>query len=149
MEKKRTLTKILAIAGTVLAWFPILAPILLSVIFLIQRQRFLFDYLMPMELFFFTLIGGSLLIWAAIWAHSRQKLLGWSLGIAAGLFFGSQALAVVTGLASGATEPTGLWWSIIIAMLIIYILTLVLIATGGVLLLGDLFKPPQTLAKSH
>jgi hypothetical protein len=149
MEKKRTLTKILAIVGTVLAWFPILAPILLSAVMLIQERRFLFDYLMPMELFFFTLIGGALLIWAALWAQSRQKLLGWSLGIAAGLFFGSQALAVATGLASGAAEPSGLWWSIVIAMMIVYTLTLVLIATGGVLLLGDLFKPPQTLAKSH
>jgi hypothetical protein len=71
------------------------------------------------------------------------------LAIAAGLFFGSQALAVVTGLASGAMEPTGLWWSIVIAMLIVYTLMLVVIATGGVLLLGDLFKPPQTLAKVH
>jgi len=149
MKNKLTITKILAIAGTALAWFPILAPILLSAVFLVQRGRFLFDYLMPMELFFFTLIGGVLLIWAAIWAHSRQKLLGWSLGIAAGLFFGSQALAVATGLASGATEPTGLWWSVVLAMLIIYILTLVVIASGGVLLLRDLFMPPQRLAKSH
>jgi hypothetical protein len=102
-----------------------------------------------MELFFFTLIGGALLIWAAVWAHSRLKLLGWSLGIAAGLFFGSQALAVVTGLASGATEPTGFWWSIVLAMLIIYTLTLVVIATGGALLLRDLFKSSQTLAENR
>jgi hypothetical protein len=149
MEKKRTFTKILAIAGTILAWIPILAPILVSAVFLIQKRKFLIDYLMPMELFFFTLIGGALLIWAALGAHSRQKLLGWSLGIAAGLFFGSQALAVATGLASGATEPTGIWWSIVIAMLVIYILTLIVIATGGVLLLNDLYKHPQTLAKSR
>ena len=149
MEKKRTFTKILAIAGTVLAGFPIAAPILLSAVFLIQERMFRFDYLMPMELFFFTLIGGALLIWAAFWAHSRQKLIGWSLSIAAGLFFGSQALAVATGLASGATEPAGLWWSVVVAMLIIYILTVIAIATGGVLLLGDLFKPPQTLTKNH
>src|SRR3990172_10766902 len=95
MEKKRTFTKILAIVGTVLAWFPILAPILLSAVLLVQERKFLFDYLMPMELFFFTLIGGALLIWAAFWAHSRQKLLGWSLGIATGLWFGIQALAAV------------------------------------------------------
>jgi hypothetical protein len=149
MEKKHTLTIILAIAGTVLAWLPILAPILLSAAMLIQRRKFLFDYLMPMELFFFTLIGGGLLLGAAVWAHSRLKLLGWSLGIAASLFFGSQALAVVTGLASGASEPVGIWFSILIGMLSLYTLTVILVAAGGVLLVGDLFKSLQMPAKSR
>ena len=73
MEKKNVFTKILAITGTVLAWFPTLAPIILSVIASIATQRFLFDYLMPAELFLVAMAGGLLLLWAAFRARSRQR----------------------------------------------------------------------------
>jgi hypothetical protein len=43
MEKKGVLTKILAIVGTVLVWFPILAPVLLSVAVIITERMFRFD----------------------------------------------------------------------------------------------------------
>jgi hypothetical protein len=85
MKEKNALTKTLAIAGTALVWFPILAPILLSVVFIITNHVFRSDYLMPAELFLLALVGGGLLIWAALRAHSRQRLIGWGLGIAAGL----------------------------------------------------------------
>ena len=51
MVKKDVLTRILAIAGTVLVWLPILAPALFSVVAVIQEGTFRFDYLMPAELF--------------------------------------------------------------------------------------------------
>jgi len=78
MEKRGIFTKILATVGTVLVWFPILAPILLTVIFYINERIFRFDYLMPMELFLAALIGGGLLIWAALRmrARARLKLIG-------------------------------------------------------------------------
>ena len=62
MKKKNLFTKILAIAGTVLVWFPILAPFLLSVAVIFTNHVFRFDYLMPAELFPFALVGGGLLI---------------------------------------------------------------------------------------
>jgi hypothetical protein len=74
MEKKNVFTKILAITGTVLVCLPILAPILLSVIFLIADGEFLFDYLMPAELFPVAMAGGVLLLWAAI---REKRRLGW------------------------------------------------------------------------
>ncbi len=148
MKKQDVLTKILAVAGTALVWFPILTPILLSVVFIITSHIFRFDYLMPAELFPFALAGGGLLIWAAVRERSRPKLIGWGLGIAAGMLVGGQELAVVTGLASGETEPTGIWWMLVIASLVIFLLALVAVGVGGVLLLCDLFKIPRLPAES-
>lgn len=146
MEQKNTFTKVLAIVGTVLAWFPILAPILLSAILFIQERIFRFDYLMPAELSLFALLGGLLLLWAAWRAHSRRGLIGWGFGIAVVLLVGGQALAVVTGLASGETEPSGMWFALVIASLAAYALALIDVGVGGALLLRDLFKPARLAA---
>jgi hypothetical protein len=140
MEKKGVLTKTLAIVGTVLVWFPILAPILLSVLVLIIERMFRFDYLMPAELFPAALVGGGLLLWAALRARSRRRLIGWGLGIAVGLLVGGQALAVATGLASGENEPAGWWFALVLASIVAYSLALVAMGVGGALLLRDLFK---------
>ena len=140
MEQKNVLTKALAIGGTVLVWFPILAPILLSFVALITRGRFLFDYLMPMELFLFTLAGSGLLLWATLRAHSRVKFIIWGIGVAVIMFFGVQWFAEVTGMASGETKPTGWMWGIVIAALIAYVMGNLLIGIGGALLISDLFK---------
>jgi hypothetical protein len=139
MEKKSTLTKILAIAGAGLVWFPVLAPILLSVALLIKARIFRFDYLMPAELFLLALFGGASLLWAALRARLRRGLVGWGLGIAVCALVGSQALAVVTGLASGRTEPAGWPLALVVAALAIYALALVGVGIGGLLLLRDLF----------
>ncbi len=141
MEKKDVLTKILAIAGTVLVWFPILAPILISVAAFITERMFRFDYLMPAELFPFALVGGSLLLWAALRARAQRKLIGWGFGTAVFLLLGGQGLAVVTGLASGETTPAGWRMAVVLAALIAYDLALVAVGVGGVLLLRHLFKP--------
>ena len=143
MKKKSVFTNSLAIAGTILVWFPILAPILLSAAGLIANHRFRFDYLMPAEFFPYAFGGGGLLIWAALRAHSRIKLIGWGLGIAAGLLVGGQTLAVVSGLASGEADPTGVWWILVLASFIIYSLAVIVMGTGGVLLVSDLYKIPR------
>jgi hypothetical protein len=143
MENKGTLTKILAITGTVLVWFPLLAPVLLSVVLFVQAGMFRMDYLMPAELFPVALGGGLLLLWAAIRARSRRAVIGWGLGIAVGLLFGSQALAVVTGLASGEIEATGWQWALVLGSLIVYILALIAVGVGGILLLKDLYRPKK------
>ena len=143
MVKRGVLTKILAIVGTVLVWFPILAPVLISAVAIINERMFRFDYLMPAELFPAALVGGCLLIWAALRARSRWRLFGWGLGIAVGLLVGGQVLAVVTGLASGKTEPAGGWWALVLASLVVYSLALVVVGVGGLSLLRDLFRAPS------
>jgi hypothetical protein len=110
---------------------------------------FRFDYLMPAELFLVALAGGGLLIWVARRARSRRSLIGWGFGIAVGLLVGGQALAVVTGLASGETEPVGWWWAIVLASIRVYSLALVVIGIGGLLLLGDLFKSTRLAGESR
>lgn len=140
MGKKDNLTKVLAIVGTVLVWIPVLAPALFSLAFLIQARVFRFDYLMPAELFPAVLVGGGLLLWAALRARARRGLIGGSLAGAVILPVAGQALASVTGLASGRTEPTGWPWVLVLASLVLFIVALVVLGVGGVLLLRDLFK---------
>ena len=140
MGKKNALTKTLAIVGTVLAWFPILAPIVLTAAFLIAEGQFRFDYLMPAELFPAALVGGGLLFWAALRVKSHQKLISGSLIIATAALAGSQGLAVVTGLASGEREAAGWPFILVLTLLAIYTLALVVQGIGGVFLLRDLFN---------
>ena len=146
MEKKNGFTKLLAVVGTVLAWFPILAPIALAFAALIARGRFLLDYLMPAELFLFALGGAILLLWAGLRAHAHWKLIAWGLGIAIFFLVGGQALAVVTGLASGAIGLTGWPWILVLASLGIFTFGLIEVGVGGILLLRDLFRKPQLQA---
>ena len=145
MEKKDVFTKILAIFGTILMWLPILAPIILAVGSLIFAGMFRFDYLMPAELFPSALIGGILLVWASTRAHSYRKLIGWGLVIAVILLFGGQALAVVTGMASGETEPTPLLMALVLGPILIYALVLAMVGVGGILLVRGLFKHPAQI----
>lgn len=140
MEKKDNLTKTLAIAGALLVWFPLLAPVILTVIFFFEGRMVRFDYLMPAELFPSGLLGGVLLIWAARRASAQMRLVGWGLGVAiTSLVFG-QALAVLTGLASGEMEPAGFWFAVLIASLVVYWLAMIATGVGGVLLLKHIFK---------
>lgn len=143
MEKRGVLTKILAVAGTVLILLSILIPVAFSVVSLIEEGVFRFDYLMPLELFPAALTGGGLLVWAALREHSYQKLICWSLGVVVGMLVFGQVIAVVSGLASGEAEPTGFWWAVVLASLIIYSLALIVLGVGGVLLLHSLFKPTK------
>jgi hypothetical protein len=143
MENKGVFTKILAIVGTVLVWFPVLAPVLASVAAIIEGHMFQFDYLLPAELFPVALLGGCLLLWAALRARSRRGLVGWSLGIAVVSPLVGQVIASVTGLASGETEPVGWPWALVLAALAIYTLAVVAMGVGGSLLVRDLFRTPR------
>jgi hypothetical protein len=143
VEKKDLLTKVLASVGTVLTWIPLLAPILFSTFRFIEGGRLRFDYLMPAELFPVALVGGGLLVWAALRARSRRGMIGWGLGLAVGMLVGGQALAVVTGLASGETEPSGWPMAFVLGSLGLYVLALVVVGVGGVLLVRDLFTQSE------
>lgn len=140
MEKKGVLTKIYAVIGTVLVWFPILITVLYAVIRSFRRGVLHFEYLLPAELFQIALAGGIVLVWAAIRAHSQRRLIVLSFCITVGLLVGGQELAVAAGLASGKTEPVGWPWVLVIASLAGYALALIGMDVGGVLLLRDLFQ---------
>ena len=146
MKNQTVLTKTLAVVGNILGWFPILAPIVLAFTALFTRGRFLLDFLMPAELFPIALAGALLLLWASVRAHSHLKLIAWGLGIAILLLVGSQAIAVATGLASGATEPSGFWFILVLTIFFGFIAALIAVDVGGLLLLRDLFRKPQAQA---
>jgi hypothetical protein len=143
MKNQNLLTKTLAVVGTILAWFPILAPIVLAFAALFTRGRFLVDFLIPAEIFPVALAGSLLLLWAGVRAHARWKLIAWSLGIAIALLVGSQAIAVATGLASGAIEASGFWFILVMTVFAGFLVALIAVAVEGILLLRDLFR------KSH
>ena len=140
MNKTGVLTKTLAVAGALLVWFPIVATVMISVGGWLGGRVFRFDYLMPAELAAAAFLGGGLLLWAALRARSRRGLIGWGLGIMLTLLVGGQALAVVTGLASGAIEPAGWAWAVVVASLAAYTLAIVEIGAAGVLLVRDVFR---------
>ena len=144
MEKNGVFTKILAIGGVVLVWLPLLAPILFSLARLLEGGMFRFDYLMPAELFPFALAGDALLVWAALRARARVKLIAWGLGGAIVLLGGSQALAVVSGLANGTTDPGGWAWALVIGALAAYIMALLAVGIGGGMLVRDVYKKKLT-----
>ena len=99
---------------------------------------------MPAELFFLSLGGAALLIWAAIRAHSRLKLLLWSLGIGVAFLLGSQGVAMVTGLANGVIGLDSAWFGVVVAMLVIFILAMTALFVSGILLYRDLKKPTSS-----
>ena len=143
MEKKNVLPKILVIAGTVLVWLPILAPVLIFIAMIIKDSRFIFDYLMPVELFLFALVGGGLLLWAALWTRSHLKLTGWGLGIAIGLRIGLELLVFLRDRTSGETKLTDLWNVLLLVWTIAISVSIIFIGIGGVMLLRKLFRPSQ------
>jgi hypothetical protein len=131
----KTLTGI----GTFLVWFPLLIPFLFSITLFISSGLFRFDFLMPAELFPIELLGGGLLVWAAIRMKKRRRIILSSLFLAAASLIGSQSLAVITGLANGTTKPDGWQWILVLSVLTIYIFSLVALGIGGILLLRDNF----------
>ena len=59
------------------------------------------------------------------------------------MLFGGQAIAVVTGLASGETEPTTWLMALVLGPIVIYALLLAAVGVGGVWLVRDLYKRPD------
>jgi hypothetical protein len=143
MKNNSVFTKILATAGTTLLLIPILTPIIFSLIRLFQVGNFMFDYLMPAELFPLVLIGGTLLVWAAIRTRSRLKSILLALVLSAGLLVLSQGSAVMTGLASGRTARGG--WQEVLTLGLLIGSVLAIIATGilGIQLVRDVFRKPR------
>ena len=154
MRIKAIVCRILALLGTLLVWFPVLAP-LLGVLEYVSRPPtyegpFNFDYLIPAELFPMALLGGVLLILAELLAGQKgrlhRRLIFWGIGTALAMLAGGQFVATVSGLASGATRPPSIWWYVVLGTLAFYVLGLVVMGTGGMLLLRDLFIPARSRA---
>ena len=107
MKKGNILKKVLAVSGTVLVFLPLLSTVAIAVIHSLSVGRFQLDYLMPAELFFVVFIGALLLLWAALWARLYRPHIAIGFSCVVLLFFAMQAVAFISGLASGKTAPDG------------------------------------------
>jgi len=135
-----TITRALAAVGAVLVWLPIVAPVALTVVSAVAGHGLRFDFLMPAELFPLALGGSALLLWAALRARMHRRMIAWALGVAVAALAGSQGLAVLTGLASGATEPRGWPLAVVLTVYAVFVLALVALGAGGLVLLRDLAR---------
>ncbi len=135
--KKGWFTKTQAIVGLILLWLPLVAPVvflLLSYIrhsFMRHSFFFKFEYLMPFKIFYSTLAGGALLIWAAIRARSQVKLICWCMGVILGMLVVGNLLAVIMRWD---------WFVVADFGFIDYYLAVIAAGIGGILLIIHLFK---------
>lgn len=139
-EKRNAPTKILAISGTVILWLPIIFMLITSVFGTVYARRFRMDFLIPAELFPIELLGALLLLWAAWRAHLNRKSVGFGLVAALVFLVGSQVIAVISGLASGKVEPTGWIFVIVIAILALFVLSIIEIGISGILMIRMLYR---------
>ena len=140
MTRKSGLTVFLAITGTVLLWFPLVAMVVLATLHLARSGQLMADYLIPGELFFVVLAGEALLLWAALRSKILVKPVIWGCVLAVAMLVLGQGLAVVTGLASGANEFAG-WRAVLVAgLLILYDLAVLFLAITGVRLINLLLR---------
>ena len=138
---RSTAARALAIAGTVLAGLPLVAPVVLMIVFLIAGGGFHFDFLLPGELFLVVVAGGAVLFAAALLTRRHRRLVGALLAAVGLLFFANAGLAAVTGLASGRTAAEG-WPLVVVAgSYAIYVAAVVALFAVGVILCRELFRP--------
>jgi hypothetical protein len=144
MHKSDVFTKILAVAGTLLVWFPLILPFVFGFVSMAGDGRFRFDYFIPAELFPLILVGGILLLWAAFRAGAPRRLIGGGLLLAVILLVASQEIAVLTGLASGAAAPEGWRLGVVAAGLAGFVVSVVAVGVGGARLVRGLLRGPST-----
>ena len=130
--KKILFTKNLALFGTLLVWIPILLPIVISLISVISGKSFNFDFLMPAELFLVILPGAVLLIVTSFLVKSNRTPILISSGIALLSLIAGPLIAVMTGLASGETEPTGSAYLIVTAIIGVYNFSVIALGISGI-----------------
>lgn len=141
MEKKAFIKKILAVSGSVLVLLPILITVVLSAAGSIARGMFLFDYLMPAELFFIVLAGALLLLGVSLWSRLFRPAIITGAALAVLAFFLMQFIAFASGLASGDTQPGGWAWYTVLGMLVLYAAAEIELGVAGIVLSKKLFLP--------
>ena len=104
---RNILKKTFLIIFCVLTLIPIAAPVFLSLVALLTRGMFLYDFLMPMELILFTLAGATgMIVMSALYNENYRKILSYVL-LALANFVLAQIYANLSGLAHGDTKLTG------------------------------------------
>ena len=97
----------LALVLTIVSFLPLAIPVFFTVVELISSGRLLYDFLMPAELFLLTVIGGGGIVVLGVAGKISIKRLVVYLALDVASVGGAQVWAVLSGLAHGDTELTG------------------------------------------
>lgn len=148
-KQKSALTKIFAVAGTAMLWAPILFMFLTAITGSIARKALLMDYLMLAELFPAVALGMALLLAASLMTRLYRKWFIWGCAATVATLVGGQLIAMLSGLASGAREPEGIFFAIVIGFIVLFDLIVIAFAILAVFLIKKLFQkqpgqPPAT-----
>lgn len=109
--------------GTGLMLLPYAFLIVISVVFSIQQQQLLFDYLLPLEVGF-LIFGGILLIGLLCFRdHQKMVILVIFLIILAISFLAVVIIPQLAGFANSSEEPEGLWFIVTIIFVGLFDLT--------------------------
>lgn len=140
MKKYGALNRGLAIAGTVLVAFPIVAMLFMALERLIRSGRFRADWLIPAELFPMVFVGAVALLVAALRSRTRRALIGWVIGVMFGCIALGAIYTMASGLASGRTEPEGFVWVVAVVLIGGFVVSVGVLSIAGALLTVDLFR---------
>ncbi|MDI3473649.1 MAG: hypothetical protein PWQ48_1930 [Thermotogaceae bacterium] len=100
----KIIKKVLMIVFIITALIPLGAPVFFTIIELIVHGKLLYDFFMPAELFFLTLIGGTGILVIGIINSQETRRLFIFLVLTTVNLFASQIYANLSGLAHGETE---------------------------------------------
>jgi len=144
MPKRDTLTRALAVVGTILEWTPLVATLTTARLIPIESAHI--DYLMPAELLPAAVLGAVLVFWAATRLRVHRAPAAWGLGAVVALPVASMIIAAVTGLASGALpadSPAAQPWIVLAAIvLVLYVLATVWTGVIGIFVTNAAFRRP-------
>lgn len=143
LKQKNALTKIFAIAGTVMLWAPILFMFLTAIFGSIARKMLLFDYLMLAEMFPIVALGLVLLIFTTLLTRTFRKWFGWGSVAALVALVAGNLVAVASGLASGTTPLSGPFFILVNASIIVFNLLVIALAVLAIVLLRRIFQKKQ------
>lgn len=128
-----------AIAGTVLAGLPLVAPIALAIPMAIMVGGIHFDYLIPAELFLLVLVGDVLLVIAAVLLRRHIVLVSVPAALTVIMFAATTWIAEATGLASGRTPASGWPFALVMTAYGLYVAAVIAVVVAGILLCRSAF----------
>lgn len=131
--------------GVFLIFFPLAAPIILGGIYFVQNGHFMVDYLMPAELFPAGLVGALLLLLVAWGTKTKFRIILWIFLVGILLLVGSQAYAVVSGLASGEAPFSGLNQAIVLGMLALFVVCQFVLGVLGIQMFVELRQKDKSI----
>ncbi len=141
MPSSRTIDRVLSVAGALLVCSPLALTVLLSLLASLSAGRFLFDFLMPAELFPLFLAGALSSMVAAVRLRRRRALVIGGAIVTALALLSAQGAAIATGLAAGDRAPQGWPLVLVLSLFVLFLAAMVATGLGSVALARDVLRP--------